>query len=239
MITDTERVSTDAEVIQRSREDPAAFATLFDRHAPALHRYVTRRLGDSLADDIVAETFLAAFTLNGGPAFAVDQRADGTIQVRISEFRDPAALERALGEHGIRAAVDYLPAGQTCEEPRGTPSRSGGLLRTGIGSAGDGFRFEIGKGQVAQDEMLVLAVSVAGPDEPPVATTLSVVKGAVPECVPVPLPAFTGEPGSEPGGGVTGRRGGGDGPSRDERLDGQGDGKGHRSRVESGPVNAG
>ncbi|MEU7746256.1 RNA polymerase sigma factor [Nonomuraea sp. NPDC049158] len=51
----------DAEVIRRSRSDPGAFAALFDRHAPALHRYVTRRLGDSLADDIVAETFLAAF----------------------------------------------------------------------------------------------------------------------------------------------------------------------------------
>ncbi|NRQ38458.1 RNA polymerase sigma factor [Nonomuraea sp. NN258] len=52
----------DAAVIRRSREDPAAFAALFDRHAPALHRYVARRLGDSLADDIVAETFLAAFS---------------------------------------------------------------------------------------------------------------------------------------------------------------------------------
>ncbi|MFI6326146.1 RNA polymerase sigma factor [Nonomuraea sp. NPDC050556] len=51
----------DAEVIRRSRRDPAAFSTLFDRHAPALHRYVTRRLGDSLADDVVADTFLAAF----------------------------------------------------------------------------------------------------------------------------------------------------------------------------------
>ncbi|MBE1591822.1 RNA polymerase sigma factor [Nonomuraea angiospora] len=51
----------DAELIQRSRRDPAAFAALFDRHAPALHRYVTRRLGNSLADDVVAETFFAAF----------------------------------------------------------------------------------------------------------------------------------------------------------------------------------
>ncbi|GAA4077571.1 RNA polymerase sigma factor [Nonomuraea soli] len=51
----------DAELIQRSRRDPAHFAALFDRHAPALHRYVTRRLGDQLADDVVAETFLAAF----------------------------------------------------------------------------------------------------------------------------------------------------------------------------------
>ncbi|MGI5269613.1 RNA polymerase sigma factor [Nonomuraea sp. CA-218870] len=54
-------MSTDAEVIEQSWRDPAAFSTLFDRHAPALHRYVTRRLGDSLADDLVAETFLAAF----------------------------------------------------------------------------------------------------------------------------------------------------------------------------------
>ncbi|MFC6087406.1 RNA polymerase sigma factor [Sphaerisporangium aureirubrum] len=51
----------DAKLIQRSRRDPAAFGALFDRHAPALHRYVTRRLGDSVADDVVAETFLAAF----------------------------------------------------------------------------------------------------------------------------------------------------------------------------------
>ena len=51
----------DAEVIRRARRDSAAFSVLFDRHAPALHRYVTRRLGDSMADDVVAETFLAAF----------------------------------------------------------------------------------------------------------------------------------------------------------------------------------
>jgi RNA polymerase sigma factor (sigma-70 family) len=51
----------DAEVIRRSHGAPDAFALLFDRHAPALHRYVTRRLGEALADDIVAETFLAAF----------------------------------------------------------------------------------------------------------------------------------------------------------------------------------
>ncbi|GAA3263244.1 RNA polymerase sigma factor [Nonomuraea helvata] len=57
----TDRSLEDAELIQRSGRDPAAFAALFDRHAPALHRYVTRRLGASLADDVVAETFLTAF----------------------------------------------------------------------------------------------------------------------------------------------------------------------------------
>ena len=59
MIADTD--IDDAEVIERARRDPAAFSALFDRHASVLHRYVTRRLGDSLADDVVADTFLAAF----------------------------------------------------------------------------------------------------------------------------------------------------------------------------------
>jgi RNA polymerase sigma-70 factor (ECF subfamily) len=47
--------------MQRSLQDAEAFAGLYDRHAAALHRYVARRLGDSAADDIVAEAFLDAF----------------------------------------------------------------------------------------------------------------------------------------------------------------------------------
>jgi RNA polymerase sigma factor (sigma-70 family) len=51
----------DASVIAQSRHDPERFATLFRRHAPAIMRYVLRRLGRDQADDIVAETFLIAF----------------------------------------------------------------------------------------------------------------------------------------------------------------------------------
>jgi RNA polymerase sigma-70 factor (ECF subfamily) len=51
----------DAAIIEHSWHDPEAFAALYDRHAAALHRYATRRLGDSAADDIVADTFLDAF----------------------------------------------------------------------------------------------------------------------------------------------------------------------------------
>jgi len=53
--------SGDAAVIRRSRCEPEHFAVLFRRHAPELQRYVTRRLGADDADDVVAETFLAAF----------------------------------------------------------------------------------------------------------------------------------------------------------------------------------
>jgi RNA polymerase sigma factor (sigma-70 family) len=51
----------DAAVIRRSRYEPEHFAVLFRRHAPGVQRYVRRRLGSSAADDVVAETFLAAF----------------------------------------------------------------------------------------------------------------------------------------------------------------------------------
>ena len=51
----------DAAWIERSWHEPEAFATLYDRHAAPIHRFAGRRLGDQLADDIVAETFLAAF----------------------------------------------------------------------------------------------------------------------------------------------------------------------------------
>ncbi|MBB5804644.1 RNA polymerase sigma-70 factor (ECF subfamily) [Saccharothrix ecbatanensis] len=52
---------TDAEIIDRSRHEPDAFAAIFDRHAPHIRRYLARRLGTQVADDLVAETFLAAF----------------------------------------------------------------------------------------------------------------------------------------------------------------------------------
>ncbi|MEV4184229.1 RNA polymerase sigma factor [Streptosporangium canum] len=51
----------DATIIERSRHEPDRFADLYDRHAEEIHRYVARRLGQEAADDITAETFLAAF----------------------------------------------------------------------------------------------------------------------------------------------------------------------------------
>jgi RNA polymerase sigma factor (sigma-70 family) len=51
----------DAAIIERSSYDPEAFAILYVRHAAALYRYVARRLGEGVADDIVAHIFLSAF----------------------------------------------------------------------------------------------------------------------------------------------------------------------------------
>ncbi|GAA0551355.1 RNA polymerase sigma factor [Actinomadura livida] len=52
----------DADLIRSSLADPEAFAALFDRYSAMLFRYVSRRLGPEAAEDIVGETFLAAFS---------------------------------------------------------------------------------------------------------------------------------------------------------------------------------
>lgn len=56
----------DADLIAESTRDPESFGLVFDRHAPAIHGYIARRLGRDAADDLVAETFLVAFRRRGG-----------------------------------------------------------------------------------------------------------------------------------------------------------------------------
>ena len=55
----------DAAVIARSLHSPECFGTIFHRHAPAIYRYIARRLGPHSAEDLVAETFLVAFRRRG------------------------------------------------------------------------------------------------------------------------------------------------------------------------------
>lgn len=54
-------MSTDSDVIRRSRDSPRAFGDLFHRHAVVVHRYIARRAGTEVADEVMSETFLVAF----------------------------------------------------------------------------------------------------------------------------------------------------------------------------------
>jgi RNA polymerase sigma-70 factor (ECF subfamily) len=60
-----EQPPTDAALIAASVGQPEAFALVFDRHSDEIHRYVARRLGAEIAQDVVAETFLTAFRKRG------------------------------------------------------------------------------------------------------------------------------------------------------------------------------
>jgi len=109
----------DAAVIERSWREPERFALLFDRHAPHIHRYLARRAGREVADDLVAETFLAAFAkrdrydlqhadarpwLYGIATNLVGQhRRDEVRQYRISQAVAP---EPEVAGHADRVAAD-------------------------------------------------------------------------------------------------------------------------------------
>jgi RNA polymerase sigma factor (sigma-70 family) len=51
----------DAHCLARSLDEPKAFALIFDRHFAAVHRYLHRRAGRDVADELSAETFAVAF----------------------------------------------------------------------------------------------------------------------------------------------------------------------------------
>ncbi len=52
---------TDAELMVRSRADPRLFALVFDRHFVTIHRYLQRRVGPDVADDLAGDVFRVAF----------------------------------------------------------------------------------------------------------------------------------------------------------------------------------
>jgi RNA polymerase sigma-70 factor (ECF subfamily) len=52
---------TDADVIAASLTDPAQFGLIFDRHYDAIHRYLARRGGWELAEDLAMVVFVTAF----------------------------------------------------------------------------------------------------------------------------------------------------------------------------------
>jgi len=55
------RPDQDASIIAASLAQPELFGELFHRHSADIHRYAARRLGEGAAEDITADTFLAAF----------------------------------------------------------------------------------------------------------------------------------------------------------------------------------
>jgi RNA polymerase sigma-70 factor (ECF subfamily) len=61
----TTHPAADSTVISESLTAPERFGEIYDRHADAIHRYLARRAGTAVADDLASETFLAAFRLRG------------------------------------------------------------------------------------------------------------------------------------------------------------------------------
>jgi RNA polymerase sigma factor (sigma-70 family) len=95
----------DGERIASSLSEPDAFGVIFERHFDAIHRYVARRLGTALADDLAAAVFAEAFA---GRARFLRDRDDarpwlyGIATNLISRYhRRERAAWRAYARHGV------------------------------------------------------------------------------------------------------------------------------------------
>jgi RNA polymerase sigma factor (sigma-70 family) len=116
----------DAAVIQSSWLEPERFAVLFDRHAPHIHRYLARRAGRQVADDLVAETFLTAFAkrdrydLGYSDArpwlYGIATNLVG--QHRRDEARQYRIMQRAVAEPEVPDHADRVAAGVTAQATR-------------------------------------------------------------------------------------------------------------------------
>ena len=60
------QAATDGDVIAGSVREPDTFVAIFERHFREIHRYLARRVGTELADDLAAEAFAEAFRVRGG-----------------------------------------------------------------------------------------------------------------------------------------------------------------------------
>jgi RNA polymerase sigma factor (sigma-70 family) len=102
---------SDSELVARSLDEPEVFASLFDRHAVGVHRYLGRRVGER-ADDLLSETFLIAFWRRAAyRPERVDVRpwligiATNLVHGHVrTEQRRYRALARAAGEPAAQGA---------------------------------------------------------------------------------------------------------------------------------------
>jgi len=156
------------------------------------------------------------------PAYAVSTNDDGTVTVEISSLSDAAGLESKLRDAGVRAVVQYLPAGKACKQPwftlaspeGGRPSPGGEhAIRGGVQHTEGHTRFTISKNLPA-DQTLVIMTQVAGAGGPseaagPTSIAVAFAKGDVKPCEVVDAPSGSPPLGPPPSGAGTLRTGGG------------------------------
>jgi RNA polymerase sigma factor (sigma-70 family) len=112
-----QRVS-DAAIIQQSCRQPDSFAGIFDRYYGQIHDFAARRIGQSLADDVAAETFLIAFTQRKRYDLAKPDARPWLFGIASNlvsrQHRAEARTYKALARSGI-AQADYGHAEQAEE----------------------------------------------------------------------------------------------------------------------------
>jgi RNA polymerase sigma factor (sigma-70 family) len=100
------RRETDAAIVTGSRTDPERFGEIYDRYAGDVHRYLARRIGAALADDLTAETFLAAFRGRHRYDPAAERALPWLFGIATNLLRRHARTERAQYRAWERTGAD-------------------------------------------------------------------------------------------------------------------------------------
>jgi RNA polymerase sigma factor (sigma-70 family) len=114
----------DSAAIAQSLATPASFAGVFERHFSSVHRYIARRLGSDLADELASEVFIVAFDHRAGYDQAIADARPWLLGIATNLVRRHWRAERrwlkacermAIGLSEVEKGSAALPAVQLDE----------------------------------------------------------------------------------------------------------------------------
>jgi RNA polymerase sigma-70 factor (ECF subfamily) len=100
----------DADIVRASIRDPGRFGELFDRYGDDILRYAGARLGRDLAEDVTAETFLAAFRARSRYDLSRGNARPWLYGIAIRQIGKHSRAERRYRQALSRAHVDTVTA---------------------------------------------------------------------------------------------------------------------------------
>ena len=122
---------SDNEIISESLTNPSAFSQLFERYVRDISRYITRRSNLDIAEDLVADTFVAAFQSRGSFNGAVSNARPWLYGIAVNVLRhynrDEGRRARFLRERRHRLAFDR--GGSDWDSPSDNPNDCVDLYR--------------------------------------------------------------------------------------------------------------
>src|ERR1700758_3998153 len=102
---------TDAQLLVQAASDPVAFEVVFVRHVSAVHRYLARRVEPGVVEDLVAETFAAAFDRRGRYRREYPDARPWLLGIATNLVRHHRRSERARLAAYARVAPDDVAQG--------------------------------------------------------------------------------------------------------------------------------
>jgi len=131
----------DAAVIRASWDDADRFAALYDRYADQLWRYAYQRVGAHVAEDIVADTFAAAFRRRRSYDLARPDARPWLFGILTRELANHHRAERARLRALARVPIDSTVDGPADRvAARVTAGRTRGALAAALAGLRPGDR---------------------------------------------------------------------------------------------------